>query len=462
MLSAETNAMPNLDPTPDDPQLARPRPASQPRAASDFEQQWLRDYLNGDESGFTSLYHRYRSAVYRYFLAHCPMEACNRLYLQTWANFLQNAAELGDETPAGAAIFAEAHHLLLEGYRERDKSLILSFADGVVETVGTPGADTAIDHPDLLKLRLGELPPAWREALQVYLETGFDGDTLAYALHVNRETARSRLKRAFAAWRKLWPDTEDTVDGSLRNVQPWLMRYRTQVSAEPAAYLDTRVLRQADWNTRWLPQLGRRIARYWHIGLTALVTGIGVFGYLYTLTAPPQFRLEVPQASAPAAAIASAPAASIATAPMAAASAPAASAASAAAASASATTLAAASAATASATSASAATASALAAKLAGAVKTAPKPAVKPKKTAKAASAAVAAPASAATASTPQTSGNTGDTAASTAQATPASADEALERIRASIRNGHLETSQQLLKRFHEQYPGHPIPPDLQ
>lgn len=259
----------------------------------DFEQQWLEDYLNGDDSGFLSLYHRYKAQLYRYLLAHMSVDVANRLFVQTWIEFLNQSEHIPHEISPGAALFAEAHTLLLEGYRSQDKSILLSFADGVVETVNELTGPPLAENSGLEQTQLEILQPAWREALQIYLETGFDGDSLAYALHVSRETARSRLKRAFNQWRKSWPDGDGVEDTLLRSTQHWIHRYRSLVSIEPPDYLDARILRHADWHTHWLPRLGDRIQRYWHIGLTMVLTAVGVFGYLWTMTAAPSFTLEL-------------------------------------------------------------------------------------------------------------------------------------------------------------------------
>lgn len=262
----------------------------------DFEHQWLDDYLAGDDSGFVSFYHRYRALVYRYLLAHMGIEVANRLFVQTWLDFLKGARHIPADINVAATVFAEAHRLVLEAYRSLDKSLLLSFADGVVETTGEIPAGEFLDNEELQATKLASLPPAWREALQIYLETGFDGDSLAYALHVSRDTARSRLKRAFSLWRKLWPDGDTEVeDTQLRSTQHWIFRYRSLASTEPPDYLDARILRQADWQNHWLPRTLDRIDRYWHIGLTALITGLGVFGYLWTGSADPNFTLELSQ-----------------------------------------------------------------------------------------------------------------------------------------------------------------------
>lgn len=265
-------------------------------AAPDFEHQWLDDYLAGDDSGFISFYHRYRGQVYRYLLAHVPAEAANRLFVQSWLDFIRNARHIPADVTPGSAVFAEAHRLVLEAYRSLNKSLLLSFADGVVETAGEVPAEGFSNHEELHKTKLATLPPAWREALQIYLETGFDGDSLAHALHVSRETARSRLKRAFGMWRKLWPDGDTGVEDTLlRSTQHWIFRYRSLVASEPPDYLDARILRQADWHNHWFPRMVERFDRYWHIGLTALFTGLGVFGYLWTSSADPDFTLELSQ-----------------------------------------------------------------------------------------------------------------------------------------------------------------------
>lgn len=297
MSALETVTEPPLRQTSDDlPNFKGERGQSTP--AADFERQWLEDYLAGDSSGFISFYHRYRGQLYRYLLAHMSAEAANRLFVQSWLDFITHCRDVPHDITPGAAVFAEAHRLVLEGYRTLDKSLLLSFADGVVETAGEVPQTGFTDNAELQATRLVSLPPAWREALQIYLETGFDGDSLAHALHISRDTARSRLKRAFSMWRKQWPDGDTGVEDTLlRSTQHWIFRYRSLVSIEPPDYLDARILRQADWHNHWLPRLGNSVGRYWHFGLTALLTGIGVFGFLWTNSADPTFTLEVPQAA---------------------------------------------------------------------------------------------------------------------------------------------------------------------
>lgn len=269
-------------------------------ASVDFERQWLDDYLNGDDSGFLSLYHRHKAQLYRYLLAHMSVDIANRLYVQSWIEFLNHAKDVPADISPGAALFGEAHRLVLEGYRAQDKSILLSFADGVIETVNELAGPPLAENSGLEQTQLEVLQPAWREALQIYLETGFDGDSLAYALHVSRETARSRLKRAFNQWRKCWPGGDTGIEDTLlRSTQHWIHFYRTLVSIEPPEYLDARIIRHADWHTHWLPRLGEQIQRYWHIGLTMIITAIGVFGYLWTMTAAPDFTLELTENSPP-------------------------------------------------------------------------------------------------------------------------------------------------------------------
>lgn len=282
------------------------------RGLPDFERQWLDNYITGDESGFVNLYHRYRGPVYRYLAAHVPSDELPKLFIETWTAFLRNAGQVPHDITPGAAVFAEAHYLLMDYYRQIDRAMLLSFADGVVETIAAQQPVPTPEHHDLHAAHLNALPPAWRETLQVFLETGFDGESLGYALHVSRDTVRSRLKRAFAHWRKQWPDAEATTD-TQRSTQFWIHRYRSYAQDEPLEYLDARVLKLADWQSRWWPQLKYFFHRYGLVLAAALLSGAGLFGYLWTTTEMPQYQLEV--AEAPAAVVAAPPAAPLATPP---------------------------------------------------------------------------------------------------------------------------------------------------
>lgn len=164
-------------------------------------------YREGDAGAFDVLYGRHRGGVYRYFLRQCRDAAiAEELFQDVWMNLIRARAAYTVQAKFTTYLYRLAHNRLVDHYRQRRPTVVTAEEDDCDVLDSIPDereqpADVAIDlkrQAERLKGLIAELPEAQRDAFLLQQEGGLTVEEIARATGVTRETAKSRLRYAFA------------------------------------------------------------------------------------------------------------------------------------------------------------------------------------------------------------------------------------------------------------------------
>jgi len=169
-------------------------------------------YRNGDLDAFAALYHRYKGALYRYFVRQCPTSAlAEELFQDVWLSLIHARERYTVQAKFTTYLFRLAHHRLIDYYRRQSSASVTAWNDGTGPEVEELSV-AAYQEPDnqvyirtqiarLLDL-IQALPEAQREAFLLREEAGMSITDIAETTGVERETAKSRLRYALARLRR--------------------------------------------------------------------------------------------------------------------------------------------------------------------------------------------------------------------------------------------------------------------
>jgi RNA polymerase sigma-70 factor (ECF subfamily) len=179
---------------------------------ADTDEVLMLRYRDGDGEAFAVLYHRYKGALYRYFVRQCPTAAlAEELFQDVWLNLVHARERYTVQAKFTTYLFRLAHHRLIDYYRRQSSASVIAWNDGAgPEVEELPVA--AYQEPDnqlyirtqvarLLDL-IQALPEVQREAFLLREEAGMSIADIAETTGVDRETAKSRLRYALARIRR--------------------------------------------------------------------------------------------------------------------------------------------------------------------------------------------------------------------------------------------------------------------
>ena len=103
----------------------------------------IRRYVNGDDSAFDTLYHRYRKQLYAYLNRLLPGQPhrADDVYQQTWARVLENLPRYTEKQRFLSWAFRIAHNLVVDHFRR----------------------DAHVERVEITERLAGEAQDAWRE-----------------------------------------------------------------------------------------------------------------------------------------------------------------------------------------------------------------------------------------------------------------------------------------------------------
>lgn len=168
-------------------------------------------YRDGDAGAFDALYGRHRGGVYRYFLRQCSDAAiAEELFQDVWMNLIRARAAYTVQAKFTTYLYRLAHNRLVDHYRQHRPTMVTADEDDCDVLDSIPDerqqpADVAIDlkrQGEHLKALIAELPEAQREVFLLQQEGELTVEEIASATGVTRETAKSRLRYAFAKLRQ--------------------------------------------------------------------------------------------------------------------------------------------------------------------------------------------------------------------------------------------------------------------
>lgn len=187
-----------------------------PAAEFRTDEQLMLDYGAGDAAAFARLYDRHERPVYRFLLRSLGGDAARAddLLQETWLAVIRNAAGYEPRARFTTWLFGIARTRLIDHWRAQRNDVSLDAANDpddpdaalVDRIAGARG-----DEPEVRALSRAQaqafvaavekLPAAQREALLLHLEAELTLDEIARLAGVGMETAKSRLRYAFAKLR---------------------------------------------------------------------------------------------------------------------------------------------------------------------------------------------------------------------------------------------------------------------
>lgn len=194
------------------------------RFAADADEALMLAYGAGDAQAFVQLYDRHERPVYRFLLRSLGNAAqAEELLQEVWMAVVRNAAGYQPRARFTTWLYGIARTRLIDHWRaQRD-----------VISLDEPAANEAIEAPALLDqlaaddqvqpevqalsraqaqalaAAVQQLPPAQREAFLLHAEAGLSLEELAQLTGVGTETAKSRLRYAYAKLRALLQEWHD-------------------------------------------------------------------------------------------------------------------------------------------------------------------------------------------------------------------------------------------------------------
>lgn len=169
-------------------------------------------YRDGDAAAFEVLYARHRGRLFRYLLHQCDRrELADEMFQEVWMSVIR--ARSGYEVTAKFTtwLFRIAHNRLVDGYRARGR--LAEFEVDSIDAEGDrPDPPAPISgQPERLYQRavvasnmvaaIEALPAAQREAFLLAAEGGLTVEEIGNATGAGYETAKSRLRYAYARLR---------------------------------------------------------------------------------------------------------------------------------------------------------------------------------------------------------------------------------------------------------------------
>lgn len=176
--------------------------------SEDTDEELMLRYGAGDREAFEQVYRRHRGPLYRYFLRHLGGHAaCEDLFQEVWRNIIQAAARYRPSAKFSTYLYTVAHNCLVDHLRRESRRGSSTEADSL-QAPGRDGPEQATQAAQLAA-RLGRaidgLPREQRDAFLLRAEGGLSLAQIAQVTGVKQETAKSRLRYAFARLRQEIP-----------------------------------------------------------------------------------------------------------------------------------------------------------------------------------------------------------------------------------------------------------------
>jgi RNA polymerase sigma-70 factor (ECF subfamily) len=164
----------------------------------------MEQYRDGNVEAFTALYHRNKTALYRYFLRHTHNNsAAEELSQDVWTNIIRSRSNYQANAKFTTYLFQIAHNRLVDFYRRSDNRAMHNSANSENDCELDGGRhhhpDTQAESAQIQQRLLNvvhALPHDQREAFILKEDAGLSVEQIAKITDVNAETAKSRLRYA--------------------------------------------------------------------------------------------------------------------------------------------------------------------------------------------------------------------------------------------------------------------------
>ncbi len=181
-------------------------------AQNSSDEELMERYRDGDAGAFDLLYGRHKGGLFRYMLRQCGSRSiAEELFQEVWMNLTRARRTYTVQAKFTTYLYRLAHNRLIDHYRAQAGGVPVSFDEddgpALDSIAGGRREDPALraDHRQqagrLLQL-IDALPEAQREAFLLQQESDMSVEEIAKTTGVSRETAKSRLRYAFAKLRE--------------------------------------------------------------------------------------------------------------------------------------------------------------------------------------------------------------------------------------------------------------------
>jgi RNA polymerase sigma-70 factor (ECF subfamily) len=193
---------------------------------ADADEGLMLAYAAGDAQAFARLYDRHERPVYRFLLRSLGNASqAEELLQETWMAVVRSAPTYAPRARFATWLYGIARSKLIDHWRAQREMVSLDAdhadaandPDGITLLDGLAAEPTA--QPEVQALSkaqaraltqaVQQLPPPQREAFLLHAEAGLSLDELAELTGVGTETAKSRLRYAYARLRTLLAPWQD-------------------------------------------------------------------------------------------------------------------------------------------------------------------------------------------------------------------------------------------------------------
>jgi RNA polymerase sigma-70 factor (ECF subfamily) len=172
------------------------------------DEELMAAYGTGEVRAFELLYERHRGSLFAFFVRGLKRRAvAEELFQECWSRVIVARERYRPEARFRTYLMQIAHNLLVDQYR-RDRPMLSGVAaEQVIAHEPAPEAMQPervlgeFEQARRMEIALAELPDDQREAFLMRVEQELGVEEIARATGVGHETAKSRLRYAFAKLR---------------------------------------------------------------------------------------------------------------------------------------------------------------------------------------------------------------------------------------------------------------------
>jgi RNA polymerase sigma-70 factor (ECF subfamily) len=166
-------------------------------------------YGRGEVRAFETLYTRHRGRLFRFIARSVKDRAVvDELFQETWSRVVSARTRYRPDARFTTYVMQIAHNLIVDHFRRSRPTVGGEAAEIAFETLAAPAAERPdavvgeFEQTRRLQLALEGLPEEQRLAFVMRMEQGLGVEEIAQATGVGHETAKSRLRYAFARIRE--------------------------------------------------------------------------------------------------------------------------------------------------------------------------------------------------------------------------------------------------------------------
>ena len=167
-------------------------------------------YRDGDGTAFEALYARHRGRLFRYLLHQCGRrEQADEMFQEIWMSVIRARGAYEVSAKFTTWLFRIAHNRLIDGFRARGRLAEFEVDAGADDWPDYPAPASEQPERRLERAQLAgrlvaaveTLPASQREAFLLAAEGGLTVEEIGNATGTSFETAKSRLRYAYAKLR---------------------------------------------------------------------------------------------------------------------------------------------------------------------------------------------------------------------------------------------------------------------